>query len=386
MNNSRNNNWLYENPLLKNKNQRYPYDFGTGNKIERADVKEKRDAFLGVSSNLANQKKDDFLEGFNDPYGEKRGQKRKERFVQIRENADKRNWHSQRTTDPFLEGFNQDSTEENKWTSDLFKEKTPGILNPQLPDKDDQAFRGSQFESKLNLPVQKINSSPTITPAINRNLNAKNEFEHAIGDPDKEPVMVQYSNDNKASDFTKGLGNALKRSFLDAFAPGYLKPSAHTALWFAGAETYLKHKGYDTSAWLLKHSLQPNPEDVYRDDNSRIAQLIKNDPAFLKELDIAIANSDGKTLDATISVPFEQGDLSYSIHKNDIKLTGYKDDNGKWKISAKMDDEYNFSELMTGKGENGISLGTLANDVAHFSEKIGAITPYNIYVDFNIER
>ena len=53
---------------------------------------------------------------------------------------------------------------------------------------------------------------------------------------------------------------------------------------------------------------------------------------------------------------------------------------------CKMDDKYNFSELMTGKGENGISLGTLANDVAHFSEKIGAITPYNIYVDFNIER
>ena len=51
-----------------------------------------------------------------------------------------------------------------------------------------------------------------------------------------------------------------------------------------------------------------------------------------------------------------------------------------------MDDEYNFSELMTGKGENGISPGTLANDVAYFSEKIGAITPYHIYVDFNIER
>lgn len=51
-----------------------------------------------------------------------------------------------------------------------------------------------------------------------------------------------------------------------------------------------------------------------------------------------------------------------------------------------MKDTYDFSKLMTGKGENGISLGTLANDVAHFSEKIGAITPYNIYVDFNIER
>ena len=71
MNSSNNNNWVYENPLFKNKNQRYYYDFGTGNKIERADVKEKRDALLGVLSKPTNQKKDDFLEGFNDPYGEK---------------------------------------------------------------------------------------------------------------------------------------------------------------------------------------------------------------------------------------------------------------------------------------------------------------------------
>ena len=36
MNNS-NNTWIYETPLLKNKNQRYYYDFGTGNKIKREE-------------------------------------------------------------------------------------------------------------------------------------------------------------------------------------------------------------------------------------------------------------------------------------------------------------------------------------------------------------
>lgn len=299
----------------------------------------------------------------------------------------------------------------------MFREKPTGILNPHLPydtnrafgllgtEEDaynykkqisnsnralnelQSAFHGSQFEGELRPTVQRLNSSPAITNAINRNPNAKNEYKH-IGthNPNEKPVITQLSNDKETSDSNKVLHNTLKRSFFEALAPVYLKPSTHTALWFVGAETYLKHKGYDTSAWLLKHSLQSKPEDVYRDDNSRIAQLIKNDPAFLKELDIAIANSDGKTLDKTISVSFKQGDLYYSIHKNDIKLTGYKDENGKWKISARLSDEYNFSELTSWMDGEDATLGTVANDVAYFSEKIGAITPYNIYVDFNIER
>ncbi len=428
-----NNMWITENPLFKNKDQRYYYDFGTGIKIERDEVKKERDAFLdgfnSVGPTGSHEKESGLLQNAEhkitklpftpsqktkietlpgninkpltivqyakgetkDPWGSTFGgdlksNEDKELFLEgfIGETKQPQikvqSTINKKQADPFLEGFNSDSTEANKWTPDLLEEKTTGISNPRLSTETGRAlnelqsaFRGLQFESKSNPTMQRFDSSPTITTAVNR-------------DPNEEPVVTQFSNDNNASDFTKGLGNALKRSFLDAFAPVYLKPSAHTALWFAGAETYLKQKGYDTSAWLLKHSLQPKPEDVYRDDNSRIAQLIKKDPAFLKELDIAIANSDGKTLDTTISVSFEQDDLYYSIHKNDIKLTGYKDENGKWKISAKMDDEYNFSELMTGKGENGIGVGTLANDVAHFSEMIGAITPYNIYVDFNIER
>ena len=46
MNNPSNNNWITENPLFKNKNQRYYYDFGTEKKVEREEVKKERDAFL----------------------------------------------------------------------------------------------------------------------------------------------------------------------------------------------------------------------------------------------------------------------------------------------------------------------------------------------------
>ncbi|MBR3847774.1 MAG: hypothetical protein IKM21_00605 [Oscillospiraceae bacterium] len=199
MYNFKNKNLFSDDILKTNKSNNYYYDFGTGKQIERADVKEKRDALLGASNNRANQKKDDFLEGFNDPYGEKKEQERKERFANIRANADKRNWSLQK--DPFLDGFNGTSNEENKWASDLFKEKTPGILNPFFPNEANRslnelqiASRGAQLESKLNPPIQEVNSTPSMTHAVNRKPNAKNEFEHAIGDPNKEPVMVQYSN------------------------------------------------------------------------------------------------------------------------------------------------------------------------------------------------
>lgn len=117
MYNFKNKNLFSDDILKTNKNNNYYYDFGTGKQVERNDVKQERDAILNVENKTStisqNQKKDDFLEGFNDPYGEKREQERKERFANIRANADKRNWSSQ--NDPFLEGFNQDSTEENGW-------------------------------------------------------------------------------------------------------------------------------------------------------------------------------------------------------------------------------------------------------------------------------
>lgn len=54
-----------------------------------------------VGDNVTKKDYDDFFEGFNDPYGEKREQE--EKFANIRASADNRTWDSQ--NDPFLEGF-----------------------------------------------------------------------------------------------------------------------------------------------------------------------------------------------------------------------------------------------------------------------------------------
>lgn len=86
------------------------------------------------------QKEDPFLEGFDDPYGEKREQEklrkeqeRKERLAKIRENADKRTWSSQNTTDLFLDGFNGTSNEQRvKFPNTQLQSKPLMFPNTQL--------------------------------------------------------------------------------------------------------------------------------------------------------------------------------------------------------------------------------------------------------------
>ena len=75
-----------------------------------------------VGDDMTEKDYDTFFEGFNDPWGEKREQERqqkeqerKEKFANIRANADKRNWPSRNETDAFLDGVNGTSnTNEQK--------------------------------------------------------------------------------------------------------------------------------------------------------------------------------------------------------------------------------------------------------------------------------
>ena len=168
--------------------------------------------------------------------------------------------------------------------------------------------------------------------------------------------------------------------------------NAQREFWTLGADLYLSGiKGYETSAWMLKHSLQDNPYDIYRDNNSRIAYLINTDSAYLEAVDQAIASSDGQLIDTEISVEFSQGDLYYSIHKSDIRLKGFKREDGSWLIKANLEDDYDFTEIQSFMKDDGgasmqAGLGTIANDVAAASQKTGAIVPYKVYVEFYTTR
>ncbi len=147
-----------------------------------------------------------------------------------------------------------------------------------------------------------------------------------------------------------------------------------------------------SSAWLLEHSLQDNPSDIERGNDSNIAYLINNDKEYLDKLDVAIQNSDGKTLYDDFDVTFSQGDLFYSIHNATMHVEGYKMESGKWFIIATLSDTYDYTEFMTFMGEKwyqfskNAGLGTAANDLATLSQMYGAINPYEITVEFYTVR
>ena len=168
---------------------------------------------------------------------------------------------------------------------------------------------------------------------------------------------------------------------------------AQRTIWSTGADLYLrKTKGYLTSAWMLEHSLQDNPSDIWRGNDSRIAYLINNDYNFSAKVNEAIQNSNGWSLNnAKIGVVFDSQDLYYSIHKSTIYLTGSKNQYGSWIINCVLYDTYDFTEIQSFMSDDGsfqfdASLGTVANDAAYISQKTGAIKPYGITVDFWITR
>ncbi|MBQ3124094.1 MAG: hypothetical protein IJC09_01565 [Clostridia bacterium] len=168
---------------------------------------------------------------------------------------------------------------------------------------------------------------------------------------------------------------------------------AQREVWKWGAQNILREDmGCETSAWLLEHSLQDNPSDVERGNDSRIAYLVNTSEEYLSELDKLIKKSKSGVIEnGELEVIFGEKtspDLYYSIHKATIYVNGYKIGNGQWYVEANFEDEYNFSEFMTFMGDKEnefskkISKGTIANDAAHISELLGAISPYWIRVKF----
>ena len=109
-------------------------------------------------------------------------------------------------------------------------------------------------------------------------------------------------------------------------------------------------------------------------------------------LDKAISESKDGTIDTDLKdVRFKTGDLYYSINKANVHVKGYKQYNGKWIIYTEVNDDYDFTEIQSLMSENGefsfdIGLGTVANDAAVISQKLGAVNPYHVTVQFYTTR
>ncbi len=165
--------------------------------------------------------------------------------------------------------------------------------------------------------------------------------------------------------------------------------AAQRAVWKAGAEIYLREKkGFDVSAMLLEHACQDDPKDLSFGNDSTIASLIKNDPAFSEELNKVMSNnSDNLSFSENEAhlISFEGGtDLYYSLHTCSVTFSSVKQSDGSWTVSVHVYDRYDYTEFTTAMGGNGISLGTIANDAAHVSQLTGALTEYDITIDFEV--
>ena len=165
--------------------------------------------------------------------------------------------------------------------------------------------------------------------------------------------------------------------------------SAQRAVWKSGAKIYLNDtKGYSVSAFLLEHACQDNPTNLSFGNESKIADLIKSDSTFgemLKE----VVNNNGESISFSDStsrlISFEGGtDLFYSLHTCSISFSGTKQKDGSWNVSVHVYDVYDYTEFTTMMGNNGISLGSVANDVAVISQATGALTKYEIEIDFEV--
>ena len=210
-----------------------------------------------------------------------------------------------------------------------------------------------------------------------------NRYVYCRNNPLKYVDPTGCSVGSSISDTIKAMGGALNQAQKDA----------QRAFWKMGADLYLrKQKGFLTSAWMLEYACQDNPNAIWRGTDSRIANLINNDPAYLSALDAKIRLSTNGKIDGFLeNVQFNTGDLYYSIHKSTVYVNGYRQSDGKWIIYARLTDTYDFTEVQTFMNDDKgwstkVGLGTVANDIAVVSQRLGAIKPYDITVEFYTTR
>lgn len=208
-------------------------------------------------------------------------------------------------------------------------------------------------------------------------LQSANLYVYCASDPNNS---VDPTGENWVVDKLGEIANyALKWGY-------WAQKQAQRDFWWCGAEWYLKPNGYLTSAWMLENSLQDNPEDQWRGDDSRIADLVKNDSGFLNfAYDSIYSMGDVGDFYHEDYVSFNSGDLYYSIHNAFIQMNAYDMGYGQWMLNCTLTDIYDYTEITTLMGEDmSAGLGTIANDVATVSQWSGAINSYKITVSFSI--
>lgn len=163
-------------------------------------------------------------------------------------------------------------------------------------------------------------------------------------------------------------------------------------MWILGADKYLvENKGWNLSADLLKRSLGDSRE-AYYDSDSYASEIIQNSDNFKKFIGNIIPSDADSFSTYTEDGRFELdgttggSDLFAALHNYKAAITGTKNTDGTWTITATIGDVFDFSEFVTPnqprfrKSLRDAFLWT-ANDFAYLDEKMGVIKPLKVLID-----
>jgi len=219
----------------------------------------------------------------------------------------------------------------------------------------------------------------------------------------KEELNEFLSNPQKLNEYSYVLNNPVKyvdptgESEVSAWLNNPYFTAQQISLWNnVVVNGYFRNQGKNISAAFLQqslklrigHNLNMNIKEG-GDPNNVINTIKQSDDykAFVKEKmeqakksGEAFIHFQGGVGTENNSLVFNNGDLQTSIGKaTNIYIDGKMMDNGTWQLNVKMYDQYNFE--ITDKYKNAIN--STGNNLATLSQTQGAISNYDINIEFN---
>ena len=174
--------------------------------------------------------------------------------------------------------------------------------------------------------------------------------------------------------------------------------AAQLAFWHSSINAYMKPQGLNATAALLQHSLDWYPKDLNITSSNQakygnIIDQIKNSSEYKTAINTGVERAtqsgrdyfDLRDIKELQHVIFSDKDLSLSIKKADFDKLSGRLENGRWYITAKVSDIYNFELHPTSEDYNGEWFTNSANNAAYTSQQLGIITPYGININFEDE-
>ena len=166
-------------------------------------------------------------------------------------------------------------------------------------------------------------------------------------------------------------------------------------IWNAGAEYYLRPRGYDVAALLLQHSLEWAPSNLHFSESHWVTKKVIGSKGFQRmffELKKKMQEKPEEyAVDGSATVDFQETgdtDLYYGIGKCEFKYTCTRHDSFV-RVRFTVNDTYNFDEIRTIRWDDTqrtvvtqFGIGSLANDFGFFSQRTDVISTYDFLIEF----